>query len=347
MVHPKQAEWRISNQAIAKILVTAILVLISIKLWPLLILFSLSLLLACSFYPAISFLEIRLPHWASAALVSIIVIAGLLGLVLGIVPTLVDQFSQIAKKLPEMQSTILNNFTQHTGRKALQKLFESPVISPNHVFTVGQIFLGTVSELALIVVLGLYLATDGKRTYQWLIAFFSPRHRAKIDATVREAYSIIVAYVIGQFITSILCALFTFTVLKVLHVPAALVLAVMAAIFDVLPMLGFFLFTIPAVLFAFTVSGQAALTVAIAYLAYHLIENYLLVPKIYGNRLRLSDLVVLVSVLAGAYLAGIPGAILSLPLVAIYPAIERIWLVEQVGREVVKKHDEVENSPAT
>src|SRR4051812_37083000 len=75
------------------------------------------------------------------------------------------------------------------------------------------------------------------------------------------------------------------------------------------------------------------------YLAYHPIENYLIVPKVYGNRLRLSDLVVLLSVLAGSYLAGIPGAILVLPLVAAYPTLERIWLADYVGRETIAKHE--------
>lgn len=134
--------------------------------------------------------------------------------------------------------------------------------------------------------------------------------------------------------------------LAILGVPASLVLAVLAGIFDILPMLGFFLFMVPAVAIALTVSPGTALALFGAYTAYHLIENYIIVPKVYGNRLRLSDLVVLVSVLAGGILAGITGAILILPLVAIYPAVERIWLVEYIGRKVVAKHEATEQSPA-
>lgn len=258
---------------------------------------------------------------------------------------MVEQFSVVAKKLPESQATLLKNIPGGIGQQVIKSLIQSPAISSEHVVSAGQHFLGTVSDLVFIVAMALYLASDGKRTFMWIRAFFSPVLRRKIDMTAKEGSEIIVAYVLGQVVTSVLCGVFVFIVLSLLHVPAALVLAVMAAAFDILPMLGFFLFTIPAVLFALTVSSSAAITLLILYVIYHFLENYIIVPKIYGKRLRLSELVVLISVLAGACLAGIPGAILILPLVAVYPAFERIWLADYIGRDVVDKHEAVENSP--
>ena len=117
----------------------------------------------------------------------------------------------------------------------------------------------TLADLLLMVVIALYLATDGERTYAWLRAFFSKDNARKLDETAEEAGKIIVAYVFGQALTSLICAVFVFIVLSLLKVPGALVLAMLAAVFDILPLLGFFLFAIPAVLFALTVSSKAAL----------------------------------------------------------------------------------------
>ena len=85
-------------------------------------------------------------------------------------------------------------------------------------------------------------------------------------------------------------------------------------------------------------SPATALLVAAIFLAYHLFEAYLLLPRLYGNRLRLSTLTVLLAILAGGTLGGIPGAILALPLVAAYPVIEKHWLDEWLHPDVVADH---------
>lgn len=331
-------EWRLSNQAIFKVLLTAGLVWAAIKLAPLLILVALALLLAVTLFPILKWLERRLPHWAAILVITLGVIVSLVAVIAGIIPAVVEQFTQIAKKLPELQATALNNIHNNYVHQLAQKLLSNPAISSDHVVAAGQAVLGAVSGLVLLVALAIYLTADGERAYQWIRAFFSVAHRRKLDQTAQECSRIIVAYVAGQLITSALCAVFVFVVMTLLKVPAALVLGVMAGLFDVLPLLGFFVFTATAVLFALTVSGGTALTVLALYIGYHLLENYLIVPKVYGSRLRLSDLVVLLSVLAGGYLAGIPGAILILPIVAAYPAFEKIWLVDYVGRDTVEKH---------
>ncbi|RYZ51644.1 MAG: AI-2E family transporter, partial [Proteobacteria bacterium] len=94
----------------------------------------------------------------------------------------------------------------------------------------------------------------------------------------------------------------------------------------------------PAIILGLTISPVTGVLVAGAYILYHAIENYFLIPRIYGNRLRLSDLVVLVSLIAAGTLGGIVGAIMILPLVASYPIVERIWLAEYLGKGVVRRH---------
>ena len=78
--------------------------------------------------------------------------------------------------------------------------------------------------------------------------------------------------------------------------------------------------------------------VAVAYLAYHLLETYFLLPRIYGNKLKISTLSVLLALLVGGRLQGIIGAVLVLPLVAAYPIIERHWLAGFLRTRVLTDH---------
>jgi hypothetical protein len=67
-------------------------------------------------------------------------------------------------------------------------------------------------------------------------------------------------------------------------------------------------------------------------------EAYFLVPRLYGNTLRLSTLTVLLALLIGGSLQGLAGALLVLPVVAAYPIIERIWLRQYLAADVLADH---------
>jgi predicted PurR-regulated permease PerM len=139
-----------------------------------------------------------------------------------------------------------------------------------------------------------------------------------------------------------LCGTYAFIILSLLHVPNAALLGIIAGVFDILPLIGFFLSILPAVIVALSVSTTTAVLVFVLYGAYHLVENYFIVPKVYGNRLRLSTLTVLVSCMAAALVAGVVGAIAILPIVASYPIIERIWLKRHLEPDTVAKHEQID-----
>jgi predicted PurR-regulated permease PerM len=148
----------------------------------------------------------------------------------------------------------------------------------------------------------------------------------------------------GQLITSLLCAGYVWGMLTLLHVPDSLLLAILAGVFDILPIIGFFLALAPSFAFALTVSPFAASAVVVLYTAYHLLENYFIVPRVYGDRLRLSTLTVLVACLAAGVVGGVVGVIVILPIIASFPVIERTWLRPVLGKETVDRHEEIEEA---
>jgi predicted PurR-regulated permease PerM len=191
-------------------------------------------------------------------------------------------------------------------------------------------------------VLTIYLLIEGRQTYAWLIAFVPRRHRPKVERTAAESHDVIWAYVVGNGITSIIAFAATLLALWFLEVPAALLLALMAGLSDLVPVIGFIVSAIPAVLLAFTVSNTTALLVVGFYLLYNAVEAYVLTPWAYGNRMKLSDVAVIVGFAAGAQLGGVIGALIALPIAALYPTIERIWLREELPDDTVREHRLIE-----
>ena len=111
----------------------------------------------------------------------------------------------------------------------------------------------------------------------------------------RRASRAIRHYVIGNIATSVFAAVVVFVALSLLHVPAALLLAVLAGVCDFVPVLGFIVSALPAILLALTVSTGTAIATAAVYLGYHLAENYAIGPLVCGGQLRLSNLVALLA----------------------------------------------------
>ena len=201
-----------------------------------------------------------------------------------------------------------------------------------------------VSSILVALVLTIYLLIDGRRTYEWFVAFAPPAHRPRIHRTAREARKAVIGYMRGNVATSVLAAIVTFIVLVSLNVPAALLLALVAGILNFVPVIGLMLSLVPAVLLALTVSPAVALTVGAFYLVYNGIENYYIQPKVYGHEMQLSSLAVLAAFAAGAELGGVIGALIALPIAAMYPPIESLWLKGRLDPSSVEDHRQIERT---
>ncbi|MDZ4401765.1 AI-2E family transporter [Prosthecobacter sp.] len=345
-IPPQQVELHIPWITFVKVAAALLAAYAVYVLWSLLLLVFLALFLAVTLHAFVDWLDARgMKHWGSL----LIVIGGLLT-VLGIgialiIPALIEQADAFSKNLPQLHEDALNQLPVGSGiRESIQSLLDSVSWSEastwfGHFVSAGGIALSGISQITLLLVIAIYLLIDGHKTYDWLLAFFSPLKRAKLRLTASEVSQVIFGYVAGQVITSLLVMVCSFAVLSLLHVPGALMLAILAGVFDILPILGFFIATAPAFLLALSVSPQTAFIVLGLYMLLQLIENYLIVPMIYGKNLRVSTLTVLLGLLAGALLAGIPGALAALPIIASYAAIERIWLKPFLRDGVSEKHE--------
>ncbi len=343
----RKIEFDITPRAFFKIALWLLLIFILGKLLTLITLLFLAVMISVSLKPVIyKFEKYGISHHVSVAIVACVMLS-LLGLVtFFLIPTMSSQISMLIKNYPNLRDEILNQIPNDSLFKhSVQQFMVNPKIPAtgeiiDHALTVSNYIFTGITEFLLVLLFSVYLLLDGEKAYRWFKDFFHTTTRVKLHQTSDEISMVFLGYVTGQAVTSLLSAIYSYTVLEFLHVPLALTLAVMAGLLDILPVLGFFIAVIPAMLLALTISPVTALYVLGFYILYHIIENYLIVPYVYGNRLEVSSLVVLVALLFAGAVGGVLGAIAVLPIVASYPIIEKIWLAKFLGHNVVEKHAE-------
>jgi predicted PurR-regulated permease PerM len=314
-----------------------------LRLWRWLLIFVVSAFIAIALDPLVIGLERRGWRRGYAAPLIVLALAALLsGFMYVCGSSLLTQSRELGDRLTTVQHEIATAVPPELAQ--LIPAAASLDSVSRYVLVAAQALITGVLLVAAAFLLTAYLLVDGRRTYEWLTAFVPHQHRDRVHKTADEARKAIRAYVQGNVLTSVFATVFSGVVLTVLHIPAALLLAVLAGVCDFLPVIGFVLSAGPALLMAMTVSATAALAVAGAYALYHVVENYYIGPKVYGRELRLSDLAVIVAFAIGAELGGVVGALIVLPLAAIYPVIERVWLTDTLGDDVRVEHRRLEQT---
>lgn len=336
---------RVSWATLLKILTAVLLAWAVVRLWPAVQIVLVAALFAVALSPFVDWLEARgLSHGWAVAVLAVFVVVALVSFVTLVMPPLTSELSVLWKSLPHLKQNISHELERNgLASRIVLPLLDLPGSAdlatwPSKPMEWGPAAVEAVAGAFLVVVLSFYLLLDGRTVVAWLLAYAPREHRGKMSAMVPEAFGVVKAYAIGQLITSVLFTLFTLGVLTAFRVPAALPLALFAGACDAVPVAGIFVAMAAAAIFALTVSPSTALIVLTLYLVYHLFEAYILIPRLYGNRLRLSTLTVLLAIVAGGLLDGIVGAVLALPLVAAYPVVEKHWLEEYLHPHAVEDH---------
>ena len=327
----------VSWSAIGKILIAVALVWAWLQLWQFLMAMVLASVLAVVFDPLVGKLEDRgVPRWLTAVTSVLLVAALAAGAIAASWASVTDQAGLILQNL--------RNFHQQArdAVPGIDRLLPSGQQGDSiaqHAMTLGRSATRAVAMFVIALVVTVYLLIEWRPTAEWLIAFVRPGQRKKVRRTLSEAREVIYHYVVGNLITSVLTAGATYAALVALDVPAALVLALIAGLFDLIPIVGFMLSLALSALLAATVSMTALVGVVVFYVGFNAVETYFINPRVYGRQLRLSALAVLIAVAVGGQLGGVMGALLSLPIAAMYPTIERIWLRDQLAEDTIDIHE--------
>ena len=314
---------------------------ILVRAWSVVVLLGIALMLVATLSPLIRRLEARVHRRYGIILLCVALVAGLAGLLGILLPPLLRQGQSLAQHFPEYTQAIEGALRRWRVPVSLASLTQGyRAQAAPQLLSAATVLFGGIVELVMIALLTIYLLIDGPRVQLGLIRLFPRTERLSVRQVLDTLTEQVGSYVRGQLLTSGAAGIFSFLLLIACHVPEPLALAVWMMVADAIPLVGLVLGTVPAVLLALTQSPTTAVIVGVGYLVYHQIEIAVLVPWVYGSRMKLSGSAILVSILVGGKLMGIVGALVALPLAAAAPVVIRHlgqWRDRQTDRQADRR----------
>ncbi len=202
--------------------------------------------------------------------------------------------------------------------------------------TLGKGAFSLLLALITIVVLVLLLLLEGPRLRTGVLGLMAPARAAHYSRVAREVNRSVTGYMLGNFLTSMIAGIVVLVTLLILGVPFPFLWALWVALVDFLPLIGGALAGLPVVLFAFGHSSTAGVVTLAVFVIYTQVENHVLNPVVMSRTVKVSPLLVLVSILVGAsvgsWIGGIFGAfvaaLLAIPSAgAIQVLVREMWQV--------------------
>lgn len=350
-------QWRLIIVILGIIIIFLLLYVFRSVMLP----FICGLVLAYLLYPIVSWLERRLPgksRWLSARRASLI--AGLFIIILVVVGMLafyiitgvVSSFSILLKNAPQYFSEGLQTLrgwlegfqrwlppeiqqqvggsSQDVGTilgNALRSAFGKGI---SYISSSFGLILGFV---ALPVFL-FYVLKDWEKLSSGFYSAFSPQMAEHVRGVVAVIDKVLGRWIRAQLVLSAVVAVMSFIGLAALGITLAPALAVLQGIMEFVPILGPWIGGAVGVIVTLAIAPEKVIGVAVVYLAVQLLENIFLVPRIHGGYLKIHPAMILVLLPLGAYIAGLWGIILVVPLTAtvveIYKYVRQSLMAQEI-----------------
>lgn len=267
-------------------------------------------------------LAVATPYLAS------ICVAGIL--VATIAPFFVAQISSLANNFPLYLDRASEALGIPLAAADIQNIVasEAGLIGRNVLTTTSRVF-GSILSIIATLAISFYLLLDHERVENTFVRAFPAKTQAKLRKTIFLVEMKLGDWVRGQLILCLFIGVITYIVLSILGVEYALVLAIIAGILEIIPTIGPIVSAVPAVIVAVSINPPLAIFVVAAYILIQQLENHVLVPRVMESVVGLPPSVIIVSILIGGSLLGIPGALLAVPFVSMIVVIARTFFSEE------------------
>jgi predicted PurR-regulated permease PerM len=293
--------------------------------------------------------QIVMPRVMAIVVSYLLIFAGILVVIYFVVPQLANQFPQFADqaqgygRMINTKTQELNEyFKQHqvpdklveAVNKAVPTIIETVAESATVVVKSVAGWVVYIPWLILIPMLSFFLLKDVD-TFRRSALQMLPRGRWRWrgDEFFQDVNSTLAAYTRAQLTACLFIGAVCAGGFAVVGLPSPLVLGLIAGMFEFVPMVGPVLIAILAALLALFHSGLTSALVVLLFLAVlRVAQDYLIYPRLIGHGIHLHPLAIIVAILCGAELAGVPGVFLAIPVVAIVTVSYRHWL-EHRGSE--------------
>ncbi len=315
--------FELSYSTIFTLIVVVAGLWVMVRILPVVLVLVAALAIVGTLGPAVSWLEERrLGRGWSIAVVFVTLLVVTLLVVTLTIPELLTQVTSLIEQEPALRARLVSILA---GSRLTAPLSESlrtmqyGAVMQSFgatVFTMSTAVLEVIAYSLGSIFLALYMMIDRDRLRGGLFAIVPRSHHIRLSRVMMNLETIVGGYIRGQALTSAFMAVFMFILLVACGVPNALAISVFGGVADVLPYIGIFLTMGPAIVAALAKGPVITMIVLVLMLVYEEFESRVIVPVVYGRALRLPSSVVLFSLIVGATLLGIAGALLALPVAA-------------------------------
>jgi predicted PurR-regulated permease PerM len=324
---------------IRKLLIALGLGLFALLLWKLsdvLLLAFGAILVALLLHAAAEALEryVRVPDRWSLTVATLLIFVALLAMMALFGTQVRAQFSNVVERLP----FAVDNFAKNLGLGAVSDdLSEMMNNAPNgsmaaRIAGVGGAILDGLADFILVVIAGIYIAAAPRLYRQGFVKLFPIRHHERVEDSLHASGQALRLWLTSQLIAMACVAVLSTIAYWLIGLPSALALGLIAGLADFIPFLGPILGALPAVLIAFSVSGEAALWTVLAMLAIQQIEGNVIFPLVARSMISIPPALALFAILIGSVLFGTLGLIFGFPLAVVtYVLVKKLYVRETLG----------------
>lgn len=329
-------------------LAAVLLALTLASLSTVLIYIAFALFAALGLDPAVRFLERRgMSRGLSVLSVILGLVAALALVMVMIVPVVVEQITLFVKSVPDLITGFMASDVYAVLEQQFGAQFEQLVTDAQNFLTdgktlsaigggalqVGSSIATGISGFIVVLVLTLYFVAGLPSIKRAMLRFAPARARARAGEITDDITDSVGGYVQGMVVLAFANAIVTFVLYLILDLPFPPLMATVAFLITLIPLVGSVLFWAIGSVIALFADPLHALIFAAAYLVYMQIEAYVITPRVMNKAVSVPGALVVIGALAGGTLLGLLGALVAVPVTAsILIIINQVWLPRQDAR---------------
>jgi predicted PurR-regulated permease PerM len=287
-----------------------------------------AVVIASAMEPAINFLTRHsVPRLLGVIMMYLLVATVFFGVLFFFIPPVLDDASSFLTRLPDTLSNLNISDVTHgllpwgsvtetlSSADLLHRLSQTLADSTGGVFTTLSAFFGGVTSFVLVVVFSIYFSVQETGIDDFLRVVSPAKHQAYVLNLWKRSQAKIGKWMQGQIVLALIVAVLLYLGLTILGVPYALLLSVLAAIFELIPVFGQIFAAVPAIAVGFGTGGVTeALLITGLYVVVQQFEAHLIYPVVVKKVVGIPPLLVILALLIGIKLFGFLGVLLSVPI---------------------------------
>lgn len=261
----------------------------------------------------------NLARGAAVAVVYLPFLAGVLVMLLVVMPRFIADTRELGAQLPTLiEENILKPAERYIPVGVIREQLQDGVDVPrSRVFGYVRGAATAVASIVAVLFLVAYMLVDAERLRNTFLLIYPPDVRGERHRTLNRIAAKLSSWLAGQLLLCAIIGIATFIFLLSIGIPYALPLALLAAVGELIPVLGPTIGALPALAIALLNSKWQFWTVLVFAVVLQKAENLFIVPRVMSKKVSISPLAVFIAFMVGASLLGVVGAIMAIPVAAI------------------------------